>query len=374
MALSRPSAGSAWGRAGRAAVLPRIGERIGDALRRRRMRGEKVGRAWIDGARRRRLELGIVLHRGEEAHRAIRVVTGARGDADADGVGLEFLGAREARQRQFRFGERQRAFLRVADHVGEDAASQVGEPRLLFADGGVAGDDVPHLVRQHGGEFGFVVGERDQAARGVQLTVRQRERVDRLRIEHRHFVMQVRPLGRRHQPLDRLLEHRLQLGIVIDAAIGRQDALVLAQRRRRHGGFRRLCRRRQSRLRRQSGRRGRAGREQQRRGGNGRMRQPPACNAPAHKRPACYPPVCHRQWRQSDHHLNPVRPLRRSAAAALFAALTCARKARSAPAAPPRSTDRRAPRSNREPVRACRQAASVRPRPPRIYARFASRS
>ena len=44
-----------------------------------------------------------------------------------------------------------------------------GLPRLLFADGGVARDHVPHLVGEHGGKLGLVVGERDEAARHVEL-------------------------------------------------------------------------------------------------------------------------------------------------------------------------------------------------------------
>ena len=193
------------------------------------MRRQEIGRARIDGGRRLlRLELGIVLHRGEEAHGPVGIVAGARGDADADAVGLEFLRAREARQRELRFGKRQRADFRIADHVADNAADQRRLFGLLFADRGMARDHVAHLVREHGGQFGFVVGERDQAARDIELAGRQRKGVDRLRIEHRHFVVQVRPVGGGDQPLDRPLEHDLQLGIVIDAAIGREDALVLA--------------------------------------------------------------------------------------------------------------------------------------------------
>ena len=59
--------------------------------------------------------------------------------------------------------------------------------RLLLADRGVARDHVPHLMRQHRGELGLVIGERDQAARDVELAVRQRESVDRRRIEDRHL-------------------------------------------------------------------------------------------------------------------------------------------------------------------------------------------
>ncbi len=111
----------------------------------------------------------------------------------------------------------------------------------FLADLGVVGDHMAHLVRQHGGKLGFVVGERDQAAGHVELAGRQRKGVDRLRIEHRDVVVQVGPLGRRDQPLDGLLDHGLQPRIVVDAAIGREDALVLAQHRgRQRGGIGRL--------------------------------------------------------------------------------------------------------------------------------------
>src|SRR4029077_5825558 len=88
------------------------------ALRRGRMRGEKIGRARIDV----RLpgtgfELGIAPHRGEEACRAIGIVTGAPSNADADAVSLELLRAREARQCDLRFRQRQRPRFRIAQYV-----------------------------------------------------------------------------------------------------------------------------------------------------------------------------------------------------------------------------------------------------------------
>ena len=118
--------------------------------------------------------------------------------------------------------------LRIAEHVGGDAADQRGLPRLVLADRGVARDHVRHLVRQHRGELGVVVGEREQAARDVELAGRQREGVDRRRVEDGDLVVQVRPLGRRDQLVDRLVEQAFELGIVVGAAIGREDALVLA--------------------------------------------------------------------------------------------------------------------------------------------------
>jgi len=118
-----------------------------------------------------RLELRIVFHRGEEAHRAVGIVAGARGDADADGVGLEFLRAREACQGEFRLGERQRAgFRSVTTSVTTRLTRSAWRPAVR--DFGVSRDHVPHLVREHRGKLGFIVGERDQPARHIELAAR----------------------------------------------------------------------------------------------------------------------------------------------------------------------------------------------------------
>ena len=114
------------------------------------------------------------------------------------------------------------------EQVGGDAVDELGLAGLVLADFGVAGDDVRHLVRHHRGELGVVVGERDEAAGDVELAVRQREGVDRGRVEDGDLVFQLRPLGGRDQLVDGLLQHRLHAGVAIDAAIRGQDAKVLA--------------------------------------------------------------------------------------------------------------------------------------------------
>src|SRR5262249_883146 len=88
--------------AGGAVAAARLG--VPDALRRRGMGGEEIGRARVDV----RLaglgfQFGITSHRTKEARGAVRIVAGARGHADADPVRLEFLRAREARERDLRF-------------------------------------------------------------------------------------------------------------------------------------------------------------------------------------------------------------------------------------------------------------------------------
>src|SRR5262249_68786 len=80
---------------------------------------------------------------------------------------------------------------------------------------------------------GGVVGERDEPARHVELAGRQREGVDRGRIEDGDTIVHIRPLRRRHELRDHLVEQAFELGILIGAVIGGQDAVVLARGRDR---------------------------------------------------------------------------------------------------------------------------------------------
>ncbi len=169
-----------------------------------------------------------------------------------------------------------------------------------------------HLVSDHGGEFRLVVRQRNEAASHVKLAGRQRKRIDRLGIEHRDPVMQVGPVGGRHQPLGHLLDHRLQARVVIDPAIRRQDPLVLTQFGRRHLGLGRLRRRRlDGRLRRRGrGGHGRTFRQEQRRQNGGHAGKPAA-------RYSC--------WSHSPHTATRI---------------SSGRPSQSAPDTPPRSKER----------------------------------
>ena len=211
----------------RRGVLPRAGLRALDPLRRCRVRRQKVLRARIDRGLA-CFQLGVAFHRGQEARGAIGIEMRARRNADADAVGLELLLPREARHRQLGLGERHRGEIGIVAHVGDDAGDDGGLARLVFADRGVLGQHMRHLVAQHRGQFRGVAGQRDQAARHIELAGRQREGVDRAGIEDRHLVGLVGTIGCRHQPVDGLADQGLELRIVIGAAIGRQDPFMLA--------------------------------------------------------------------------------------------------------------------------------------------------
>ena len=90
-------------------------------------------------------------------------------------------------------------------------------------------DDMGDLVRQHGGELGAVVGQRDEAAGDVEIAARQREGVGDGRVEDGDLVAPRRIVGRRDQPGDDDGDRRLDVRIGIDAAIFGDDARILAR-------------------------------------------------------------------------------------------------------------------------------------------------
>ena len=133
------------------------------------------------------------------------------------------------RERDLRLGQRERVHVRIGAEIVEHAADQRDLARAVLAHGGVLRDHMRHLVRQHRGELGGVVGERDQAARHVELPARQREGVDRRRVEDGDAVALVRPLGRGDELLDRVwLTSGVEPRVLIGAVVGGEDALVLA--------------------------------------------------------------------------------------------------------------------------------------------------
>ena len=102
----------------RRGVLPRIGARDLQPVGGPGCEERKSRKRAIDAVVGGRAQFGIAAHRGEEAHRAVRIEPGARRNADADAVGLQLLRAREGRKRDLGARERHRAHLRIVEHVG----------------------------------------------------------------------------------------------------------------------------------------------------------------------------------------------------------------------------------------------------------------
>ena len=161
-----------------------------DALRRARVGREEVEAlvlVRVGGG-----ELAVGGHRLQEPRRGIGVVAGLAEHVDADGVGLQFLLAREGGDLELALGEGGVARQLVGEHLGDDPV--VDALRFLEALplDAVIGGHVPHLVGDDGCDFRSVVGQRQKAAGDVDVSARQCEGVDRRRIEDRDAVGLVR--------------------------------------------------------------------------------------------------------------------------------------------------------------------------------------
>ncbi len=168
------------------------------------------------------------MHGTEETGGGEGIVAGAADRLDADGVGFQLLLLREGGERPLAGGKRQLATGIIVEHVVDHAADHQRVARLLLALGGMVGDDVAHLVGEHRGDLGGIVGQRQQAAGDVEVAVRQREGVHRRRVEDGDPVGLVGLVRGGDDLADDRRQRLLHLGVVEDAAIGRHDACVLA--------------------------------------------------------------------------------------------------------------------------------------------------
>ena len=107
----------------------------------------------------------------------------------------------------------------------------------------VVEEHMRHLVREHGGELGGFVGERDQPARDVEIAAGQREGVGDRRIQDGDLVAPRGVVGGGDEPRDDAGDRLLDRRVGIDAAIFGDDARVLARADRLLGGARRGARR-----------------------------------------------------------------------------------------------------------------------------------
>ena len=126
------------------------------------------------------------LELAQESPHGSDVVAGAGEIAGAQHVGLHLLFAREALQIGLGAERRDVAQARrcpgdAAQHA-DNGEAQVGGDGLAVTLGRVAGRDVTDLVGQDTGHFRLVVGQGQKAAGNIDVTARQREGVDLVRI------------------------------------------------------------------------------------------------------------------------------------------------------------------------------------------------
>ena len=107
-------------------------------------------------------------------------MSGRSDGLDADLVGLEFLLAGKAGDRQLRARLGLVLSLALGEQLRVDLGEQGGGLLELRPLGGVARGDMADLMRHDGGDFGRVVGEGEKAAGDENIAGRQGEGVDDL--------------------------------------------------------------------------------------------------------------------------------------------------------------------------------------------------
>ncbi|PHK24698.1 hypothetical protein VF10_10945, partial [Nostoc linckia z13] len=127
----------------------------------------------------------IVLGRKRSQHRPHRrrIIAAAREIADAEIVRFIFLLAREAQRVELRALARDLAERAVAGQHPEQHGKTARDGRGAVALRAVARGDMADLVAEHRGEFGFVVHQRDELARDIDIAARDREGVVDRRVE-----------------------------------------------------------------------------------------------------------------------------------------------------------------------------------------------
>ena len=133
--------------------------------------------------------------RREEAGCAIGIVSGARDRPHTDLVGFQFLLAREAGEGHAPRGLRLLAFLPALNEgcgLGDDRciALQLGALARM------AGRDMGNLMRHDGGDFGRIIGQREEPARHVKIAGGQCESIDQRGVEDGDAIGFRRRLGR----------------------------------------------------------------------------------------------------------------------------------------------------------------------------------
>ena len=178
-----------------------------------------------------RAEIGVGGHGLQEAAGGIGVEACLAARPDADRVGLELLVARELRQPQLAADQRHVGARVLPEYVGHHLGGEHFFGFLLLALQAMVRRDVAHLVGDHGGEFGRIIGERKQPPRDIEIAARQREGIHVGRVQNGDAVGLAGIAGHGRQIADDLGHHALEFRVGIFAAVGRQDARVLRPRK-----------------------------------------------------------------------------------------------------------------------------------------------
>ena len=222
----------------RRAELPRLGDRLSDALWRRGMRGHHVWPVRRACPGDRRAKRAPLPERCKKARRGVGVEARIGNVFDADLVSLELLLAGKAGDGEPRARFRLVSRLLLAENLRIDPGEQRRGFRKLGPLRRMAGGYVRDLVRHDRSDLGGVLGEREKATSDEYVAGRQGESVDDRRIEERHPIGLSRRAGGRRKLREHVIEITFCRGRIIFAAKRVDEPLAFGTDRRaaRGGG------------------------------------------------------------------------------------------------------------------------------------------
>ena len=150
----------------------------------------------------------------QNIHQSERVVTGARGENDADGIRLIFGAFIEAPCKYLGAG---------ADHVVDDRRPVIPLRNLrtsrqrsafLHHRDMVAADDMADFMGEHARQLRLSVENVVEAAGQHHIAAGRGERIDRRGVDHRKTPRQIRPLALQRNPAADAVHIGLQRGII----------------------------------------------------------------------------------------------------------------------------------------------------------------
>ena len=214
-------------RSGRSGQLLDAQLQVVDALGRDRV-GAQVGRGVAAF-----VETVLLLQAAEEDGRAVHVEAGLAHHLQADAVGLALSIAREREQGARGHALAQRdgphAGIRIVTdgqcpqhHAGH--GQHAGLLLVLQHAGNVVLSDVPHLVSQHAGQFGFAAGHGQQARMHADEPARQGEGVDAVVAHDKEQERLATCRFGASEPAAEAVDEVVHLGIVVNGAVGTQLA------------------------------------------------------------------------------------------------------------------------------------------------------
>jgi hypothetical protein len=171
---------------------------------------------------------GKAAHHAKEPRRGLRVIARLAGKLDALAIGIELLVLAEGGHGLARPVGRGIGRGVAAKDAGDHAVDDFGGAGAIGPGARMAQRHMGDFMRQHGRQLARIAGQRQDAARHIDIAARQGEGIDLGTVEDGDLELRIGLVGGGQQPADDSRHHDLGRPVGINPAIGRDDARMLA--------------------------------------------------------------------------------------------------------------------------------------------------